>query len=166
MKSPMRTSLPDPRIALSSLILFAAAACRGLSFPAGGMRDHPAALVGQWVDSTKSTAADTSLWLLDGTGNDGSQHIRRPFDERSGSTGPFVATTARHFGYWFFRGTLQDTSDRALCFTNRPGRSAPTCRSFDFDSVMTPGGVRRRLVVRSYQGAHTISDRVLLERMP
>ena len=165
MKSPMRTSLPDPRIALSSLILFAAGACRGLSFPAGGMRDHPAALVGQWVDSAKSTAADTSLWLLDGAGNDGSQHIRRLVDEH-GNTGPFAPTTARHFGYWFFRGTLQDTSDRAVCFTNRPGRSAPTCRPVAFDSVSTRAGMRRRLVVRSYQGAHSIADRVLLERVP
>lgn len=162
----MQTSLRNPRIFLFGLILFAASACRGFSFPSGGMRDHPAALVGQWVDSAKSTSADTSLWLLDETGNDGSQHIRRGPGERGENAGPFVATTARHFGYWFFRGTLQDTSDRALCFTNRPGRSAPTCRAFAFDSVVTPAGMRRRLVVRSYEGTHTTSDRVLLERVP
>lgn len=161
----MRKFLPD-RFALASLILCAVAACRGLSFPAGGMREHPAALVGQWVDSAKSTATDTSLWLLDESGNDGSQHIRRELDERGAGTGSFSSTQARHFGYWFFRGALQDTSDRALCFTNRPGRSAPTCRQFDIDSMATPKGMRRRMVVHSYQGAHTTSDRVLLERVP
>lgn len=162
----MRTSLPDSRFALASLILCATAACHGLSFPAGSMRDHPAALIGQWVDSAKSTSTDTSLWLLDGSGNDGSQHVRRQLDERGASTGPFSSTPARHFGYWFLRGTLRDSSDRALCFTNRPGRSAPTCRLFDFDSVSTTAGMRRRIVVRSYQGTHTTSDRVLLERVP
>ena len=162
----MRTSLPDRRIFLLGLILFAVSACRGLAFPSGGMRDHPAGLVGRWVDSAKSTSSDTSLWLLDETGNDGSQHIRRGVGARGENAGPFVATTARHFGYWFFRGTLQDTSDRAICFTNRPGRSAPTCRPIAFDSVVTPAGMRRRLVVRSYQGTHTTSDRVLLERVP
>ena len=162
----MRTSLPDSRIALASLVLWSLAACGGRSFLGGSVREHPAALTGQWVDSAKSTATDTSLWLLDDSGNDGSQHIRRQLDEHGASTGPFAATRARHFGYWFFRGTLQDVSDRALCFTNRPGRSAPTCLPFDFDSLSTPGGMRRRIVVRSYTGAHTTSDRVLLERVP
>ena len=164
----MRKSLPDLRIALLCSAACAVLSCRSASLLGGSMRDHPVALVGAWVDSVKSTAADTSLWLLDASGNDGSQHIRRATDGASNgpATGAYIATTARHFGYWFFRGALQDTSDRALCFTNRPGRSAPTCVPFDLDSARTPTGTRRRLVVRSYHGAHSTSDRVLLERLP
>lgn len=161
----MRKFLPDLRTALLCATVCAAPACHSTAFLGAGMREHPVALVGEWVDSVKSTAADTSLWLLDASGNDGSQHLRRIAGPASPS-GPFTATPARHFGYWFFQGALEDSSHRAICFTNRPGRSAPTCLPFDLGSVSTPGGLRRRLVVRSYHGAHTTSDRVLLERLP
>jgi len=154
------------RAPVSVLVACLALACHPASFFGGGMRNHPAALVGQWVDSAKASPTDTSLWILDASGNDESQHVR--LDSNADHTTPaaFVTTRATHYGYWFFQGTLQDSTDRAICFTNRPGRSAPTCRPFDLDSVSTARGMRRRLVVRGYQGEHETSNRILLERLP
>ena len=164
----MRKFPPEHHTALALITACLAMACHPASFMGGSTRNHPSALVGRWVDSLKSTPTDTSLWILDASGNDASQHVRlEPDGERQlPAAAAFVTTRAKRYGYWFFRGTLHDSADRAICFTNRPGRSAPTCLPFDLDSVSTAAGVRRRLVVRAYQGEHRTSDRVLLARLP
>ena len=164
----MRKFLPDLPVAFALVAACAATACMPASFLGGGMRNHPSALVGEWVDSIKSTPADTSLWLLGASGNDASQHVRIEPDsaQRAPAAPAFVTTRERHYGYWYFQGALDDRANRAICFTNRPGRSAASCLSFDLDTVSTTTGVRRRLVVRGYQGNHTTADRVLLARRP
>lgn len=163
----MRKFRPDPHIALALLVAYTATACYPVSLIGGGVRNHPSALVGQWVDSIKSTAADTSIWLLGASGNDAAQHVRLESGSGQQASAPaFVTTPEKHYGYWYVQGSLADSADRALCFTKRPGRSAPSCLPFDLDSVSTPAGMRRRLVVRGYEGQHTTADRVLLSRQP
>jgi hypothetical protein len=164
MKIPMQRSPRERRcrrLAAAALTLpMLASSCRATSLVGGEMRNHPAQLVGEWVDSAESTAADTALWILSASGEDASQHLRPRPD------GTFARSAARHYGYWFLQGALADAARRAICFTNRPGRSAATCLPFDIDS--TPGApmARRRLLVRGYQGAHHTADRVLLARRP
>lgn len=146
---PMRRVLPLPLLLM--LLLLLASACAGNSLLGGGAGAHPPELVGEWLDSAKTRSADSSLWVFTATGDD---QVRR--------VGASGAVLVHHYGYWFVRGALT-SADRALCFTNRPGRSAPTCLPFDLDSVRTDGSVRKRMVVRGYRGAHTTGDRVLLE---
>ncbi len=164
----MRKFLPEHLTILALVTVWFAMACHPASFIGGSTRNHPAALVGHWVDSVKSTPTDTSLWILDASGNDASQHVRvEPESEKqSSAAAAFVTSRPKHYGYWFFRGALLASADRAICFTARPGRSAPTCLPFDLDSVTTSAGVRRRLVVHAYQGEHRTADRVLLARLP
>jgi hypothetical protein len=133
------------------------------------MRHHPAELVGQWIDSARSTPADTALWILGPSGADLSRHLRLRTGEAAGEAAGvsrFEEGPTRRYGYWYLQGELGDAASRALCFTNRPGRSAPNCVSFDLDSTGAATGVRRRLVVRGYQGEHRTGDRVLLWRAP
>ena len=154
MKSRMPKFPPDrARVAwpLCIVPLLLAAACASHGLLGGGAGVHPTELVGEWLDSAKTRAADSSLWVFTSTGEDQVRRVR-PSGER----------TVRHYGYWFMQGSL-GAADRALCFTNRPGRSAPTCLPFDLDSVRTAGGLRKRIVVRGYHGAHSSGDRVLLE---
>lgn len=164
----MRKFPRDRGPARALLIVCVALGCHPTAFIGASMRNHPGALAGVWVDSTKTTPEDTALWILDPSGNDASQHVRREArSERNASvTAPFVTARARHYGYWFFQGALQGDANRAICFTNRPGRSAPTCLPFDLDSATAKEGMRRRLVVHGYQGAHSVTNRVLLERLP
>ena len=164
MKSPTRRSRPDHDrrgiLAIAAALLFAA----GCHTPGvfGAMRQHPAELVGTWVDSAKTTDADTTLWVLGASGDDGAQHVRR---DTSG-VGRFVVTAKRHYGYWYLEGEWNEPAHRTICFTNRPGRSAPSCAAFLLDSVPDGGAFRRRLVVYGYQGQHRVADRVLLARTP
>lgn len=132
------------------LLLPLVSACAGHGFLNGEVGAHPAELVGEWLDSAKTRGADTSLWVLTSTGEDQVRRVR-PSGERD----------AHHYGYWFMQGSLR-SADHAICFTNRPGRSAPTCLPFDLDSASTVGAPRKRLVVRGYHGAHSTGDRVLL----
>lgn len=149
----MRKSRPDataaPRDLLAIIVLFLSGCARVAL--GGDVGNHPPELVGEWIDSAKTTPGDTSFWILSQSGDDGSRH-------RS-ATG---AVTVRHYGYWYLQGRLSDAGHHAICFTNRPGRSAPSCRDFDLDSLAHDAGIRRRLVVHGYQGNHSSSDRVLL----
>jgi hypothetical protein len=164
MKSRTRKFRPDREwrgvLAIAVPFMFAA----GCHTPAlfGAMRQHPAELVGTWVDSVKTTDADTTLWILGASGDDAAQHVRRDTSD----AGRFVVTAKRHYGYWFLEGAWSEPAHRTICFTNRPGRSAPSCAAFRLDSVPDGMTFRRRLVVYSYQGQHRITDRVLLERTP
>lgn len=156
-----------PRV-LGILVLWAGVACAPPAMLGGAARNHPSALARTWVDSAKTLPSDTALWVLDPSGDDASRHVRRAVSNRADSTSPapFQLTGGKHYGYWYFRGQLEDSSNRAICFTNRPGRSAPTCLPFELDSAQTLGAFRRRLVVHGYTGAHSSTDRVLLERLP
>ena len=150
-KSPRR---PLAVVALLVASIGMTGACRpGSLLP--GLGPQPLELAGAWVDSAKSSPMDTSLWVLGVSGNDGSRRIIRAPDG-------VISTTDHHYGYWFFKGKLDDPNDRAICFTKRPGRSAPTCLPFSLDTVMSASGQRRRLIVRGYQGAHSTMDRVLI----
>jgi hypothetical protein len=151
------------RRALTGLVLLSmssiVAACSPARlFPI--LNSHPAAVVGEWVDSAKTQPRDTSLWVLGPSGEDESRHI---VVQPNGA----IATSPRqHYGFWYLDGRVSDPANRFLCFSKRPGRSAPTCLAFDLDTVATSGGARRRLIVHAYQGRHTTSDRVLFARAP
>ena len=124
------------------------------------LNSHPADVVGEWVDSSKTQPRDTSLWVLGPSGEDESRHI---VVQPNGVT---ADTARRRYGFWYFDGRLSDAANRFICFTTRPGRSVPTCLAFDLDTVVTSSGARRRLLVRGYQGRHTTSNRVLIARAP
>jgi hypothetical protein len=163
MKSRTKRSRPDrERLGVAAVAALAfAAGCHTPGF-FGAMRQHPVELVGAWVDSAKTTEADTTLWILGASGDDGAQHVTR---DTSGA-GRFIVTEKRHYGYWYLEGEWSEPAHRTICFTNRPGRSAPSCTAFLLDSVPAGATFRRRLVVYSYQGQHRIADRVLLAREP
>ena len=135
---------------LRLVLLPFASACAGHGLLSGAVGAHPAELVGEWLDSAKTRSADTSVWVLTSTGEDQVRRVRSSGERQ-----------AHHYGYWFMQGSLR-SADHAICFTNRPGRSAPTCLPFDLDSVRTVGASRKRLVVRGYHGTHSTGDRVLL----
>ena len=150
-KSPRR---PLAVVALLVASIGMTGACRpGSLLP--GLGPQPLELAGAWVDSAKSSPTDTSMWVLDASGSDGSRRIIRAPDG-------LISTVDRRYGYWFFAGKLDDPNDRAICFTKRPGRSAPTCLPFSLDTVMSASGQRRRLIVRGYHGTHSAGDRVLI----
>lgn len=166
MKIRMPRFRPDGRRGSCAVgLLLLGGACSSAMLLGGEMSHHPPELVGTWVDVAKSTPADTALWILAASGEDASQHLRR--DPAADSTGAsFVLTAPRHYGYWFARGTISDSASRAICFTNRPGRSAPTCLSFAYDSVRAGRLTHRRLLMHSYRGEHRTADRVLVAREP
>ena len=121
---------------------------------------HPEALTGQWVDSARTNAADTSVWILKPNGDDLALRIGAPGDSGGRASSP------RLYGRWYLSGELADTAGRALCFTQRPGRDAPSCVRFRLDTVVVNGALRRRLTLSGYLGAHATSDRVLIARRP
>ena len=144
------------RRALNRGILAAAWALTAAS--AGCVRlPHPDALVGQWVDSSKTTAADSSIWILAGDGRDLVLRITQA---------PGGAQRPQEFGRWYLSGALADTTGRALCVVRRPGRDAPSCARFRLDTLLADGRPRRRLVLFNYEGSQHRADRVLLERAP
>ena len=150
----MRNFRAEP-LALLLPLLFTA--CAGGIRLGGEQRNHPPELIGTWIDSVKSSPADSSFWELSSGGDDAFRRVRRVSPDSS----PRVER--RHYGYWYLHGSLADSLDRAICFTNRPGRSAPTCIPFSLDSPPAGGHSRRRLVVFGYQGRHSSGARVLLE---
>lgn len=141
--------------AVLALAIVANAGCARLHL--GSTGDHPGALVGLWVDSAKTIPTDTSIWLLTARGEDISLRIRKP------PVVPRPRVEERRYGAWSMRGRLTDKANRAICFTNRPGRSGWTCVPFDLDSVASGARFVRRLEVYGYQGRHTTSARVFVE---
>ena len=121
---------------------------------------HPAALSGQWVDSLRTSAADTSVWILAPNGDDLSLRLVHDASARAEA----VSTRPERYGRWYLKGALDDVAGRALCFTRRPGRDAPSCVAFVLDTITVAGTPRRRLFLRAYESSHGREDRVLLER--
>jgi hypothetical protein len=164
MKTRVQKFRPEhrARVAVAAgvgTVLALAAACRPASLAGGEFRQHPAALVGQWTDVAKSTTTDSALWVLTADGDDLSMHLR------AGNAGtPFVASEPVRHGYWYLHGRMTEPADRTICFTKRPGRSAPDCRAFDLDTVETSSARQPRLLVHGYQGEHHAGDRALLKR--
>lgn len=151
---------------LAAAVSIVGGACSSAMQVGGAVRNHPDALVGTWVDVAKSTPNDTALWILRSTGDDLSQHVVRVRADASDGAA-YAMTGATHYGYWFAQGALADSAHRAICFTRRPGRSAPTCLAFELDSVRNDDGtLRRRLLVRGYRGEHHVSDRLFMAREP
>ncbi len=150
-------------VACATVVTVALSGC--VATLGGEFRNHPSPLVAAWVDVAKSSAADTSLWLLGASGEDGSQHVRLLGGSDSASH-RYALTPPHRYGYWYLRGSFSDSAGRAICFTNRPGRSAPSCLPFTLDTVMRPQGPRTRLRVYGYAGAHSTGERVLLAREP
>lgn len=136
------------RVLLVGLLLTATAcAANSLLFHPG---PRPPELTGVWIDVEKTTAADTSAWVLSADGSDLSAHFRA--GKRS----------EKRYGSWYLAGSLGDTTGRALCFQRRP-RDGATCRAFRLDTL-SDAPQRRRLTVRGYPGTHHVSERILIEQ--
>lgn len=116
-----------------------------------------AAVAGEWVDVSKSTRADTMVWVLAGNGDD---ELLRVSPAAEGAR-----LTRRHFGRWYPSARASD-GDETLCFVQRPGRDAPSCVDFTIDTVIVRDRPLRRLTLHGYAGEHHTSDRRLLERVP
>ena len=122
---------------------------------------RPPELVGIWIDVEKTTATDTSTWVLGAGGDDRTLHLKVVRDSAGRS---HAMRDDRRRGYWYVSGDVNDTAKRAICFKERP-RDGATCRSFRLDTVSGPPS-RRRLVVLGYPGEHHVSERILIERLP
>lgn len=142
---------------LSLALTLASAACSGsLPWIHGDLTNHPVAVVGEWVDVQKTTAMDSSIWVLDANGYDGGLRIRRD----SIAAKPHVER--QRYGYWYVH---EETGhDRELCINRRPGREAPSCTTFStsIDSTFVPA--RRAIRLTAYAGAHHTGERLLVER--
>jgi hypothetical protein len=151
--------------AAAAALLLVGGACGTVTRLGGTMRNHPPQLVGTWVDLAKSSPTDTALWILGSAGEDETQHLVRGTSDTN-AVALFAPSAPKHYGYWFAQGEITDSGSRAICFTNRPGRSAPTCLSYALDTVREGGTTHRRLLVHGYRGEHRTSDRVLVAREP
>ena len=139
------------------LLLLGAAACA--SVPHLAMSNRPAAVSGEWIDVRHATPDDTSLWILRGDGYDGTAHLIRRVTEAG-------VVTERHqtkYATWYLRGDIADSTHQ-ICFARRLGRDGLTCWRFLLDTIATADGMRRRMIVKDYQGQHTRADRILLAR--
>lgn len=123
---------------------------------------RPAKLIGTWIDSSKTTPADSSIWLL---AADGADRSMRVLIGTMSDGSPHASRSETNFGYWYVSGTLGDTLRQALCFKRR-ARNGGTCVAFRLDTVVVNGRAQRRLLLSDYKGQHHTTNRVLLERAP
>jgi hypothetical protein len=138
-------------------MLFAAVGCSGsLPWLRGDIVNHPAALVGEWVDVEKSSPTDSSVWLLEENGYDGGLRITYGLEHPG-----MRDISRRQYGYWYVRHT---NAGDELCVTRRPSRDAPSCTTFEasIDSSVAPP--RRMIRLAAYAGQHHTGARVLVER--
>ena len=127
---------------------------------------RPAALVGEWLDSSSTTADDTVLRSLSPSGADHSVHLHVAPATPSSET---IHRRSVRNGAWFVSGDLNDTVQRALCVSRRPGRDGATCVPFHVDTLRSDQdrSIRRRLLLWSFDDPHRVHPpRVLLERTP
>lgn len=150
----MRKSLR--RLARCALVALTATGCARAARLGAGPGAHPVPLVGEWIDLAHTTRGDTALWVLQEDGDDLARHVVA--DSAGGGAGRVAST--RRYGHWQLRGDLADTAARAICFSNRPGRSAPTCLAFSLDTLAVPA----RLAVLGYEGAHHAGTREFVRR--
>jgi len=142
------------------LLLSGAVACGRIHGGPFALSNRPPAVVGEWIDVRHATPNDTSLWILRGDGYDGEAHlVRTPTAD-----GVVAERRQSRFATWYMRGTLAASESRRICFAHRLGRDGLTCLRFSLDTITTPDGPRRRMVVKDYQGQHTRGDRTLIAR--
>jgi hypothetical protein len=154
MKIPMRKF---PRsLLLVAGILPALQGCAAGALLGSTADAHPSVLVGEWVDLSHTAAGDTALWVLGAGGEDLARRVVT--DSAGGPRGHVVSTIA--YGHWHLRGALDDSVHRAICFSNRPGRSAPTCLAFSLDSTASPA----QLAIIGYAGRHRSGTRQFVRR--
>ena len=96
---------------------------------------RPAALAGECLDSSSTTADDTVPRSLSPSGSDHSVHLRVAPATPSAET---IHRRAVRNGSWYVSGNVLDTVRRALCVSRRPGRDGATCVLFDLDTVQPP----------------------------
>jgi hypothetical protein len=145
-------------VAFPVVLLSILTACSSAAHVAFFGATPTSAAAGEWIDEKKSTPTDTMVWVLAADGDDALLTIHVDGGGRRASR--------KHYGRWS-EGRASDAnggSVPALCFVRRPGRDAPSCDRFTVDSVRTADGMRRRLTVRGYAGAHHSGDRELIER--
>ncbi len=145
-----------------ALLAAGVAACATLNTWRGGVGNHPAALVGDWIDSARSTASDTVLWSLRANGTGEVAHVVE-WPAASGVT--FRRTRERYDAYWYVRGDSSHPRTGALSPPPRPGRAPADCAGFELDTIPTAGEPRHRLVVFKFEGDPTPSTQVFLERL-
>lgn len=140
------------------LILTSAACSGSLPWIHGDLVNHPAFVVGEWVDVQKTTAKDSSIWLLESNGYDGGMRIRRD------STNDKPHVERQRYGYWYVHKEAGHAPE--LCVNRRPGREAPSCTTFatSIDSTVLPA--RRVIRLTAYSGTHHTGERLLVERLP
>ena len=135
--------------------LIASLGCSGaLPWLHGDLANHPADLVGRWVDVQKTSSRDTSVWVLEPNGYDGGLRLTR--DARGEPR-----LERQRYGYWYVRGRSDGTQE--FCVNRRPGRDAPSCTAFTtlVDSSFAPP--RRAIRLAAYAGSHHTSERILVE---
>jgi len=141
----------------SLVALFAAASCSGtLPWLRGDLANHPALLVGHWVDVQKSTPNDSSIWILRPNGDDQGMRILR---DPAGAGSPRVSHS--HYGYWYVRRT--SAGEQELCVTRRPSRDAPSCTPFVALVDSSSATPRRTIRLLAYAGEHHTTVRLLVE---
>lgn len=151
------SALTPPRAHAFVTVLVALTACGGgLPWLRGDLVNHPAALVGEWIDVAKSAPADSSIWVLSANGNDEVLSITRDSlaDARA-------RVSRRHYGYWYVRGS---GGTQEFCVNRRPGRDAPSCTRFTIGVDSSAAPPRSALRLAAYSGAHHTSERVLVAR--
>ncbi|HKW48817.1 MAG TPA: hypothetical protein VJN70_15310 [Gemmatimonadaceae bacterium] len=138
-------------------LVLASISCSGsLPWSHGDLANHPAAVIGEWVDVQKTTPRDSSIWVLESNGYDGGMRIRRaPNDEN-----PHIER--QRYGYWYVHEETGHAPE--LCVNRRPGREASACTTFStsIDSTVVPA--RRAIRLTAYTGAHHTGERLLVER--
>ena len=142
---------------LRLVFVLAPLACSGtLPWIHGDLANHPAIVVGEWVDVQKTTPRDSSIWVLESNGYDGGLRIRRD----SGDSNPHI--DRQRYGYWYVHEETGHSPE--LCINRRPGREAPSCTAFatSLDSTVVPA--RRAIRLTAYAGEHHTSARLLVER--
>lgn len=150
-----------PRLAAGAMGALLGACASGGPLPdatAGGVAPT-SQVAGEWVDVRKTTASDSTIWVLAADGDDALLTVHKGADGTR-------REERQHYGRWS-EGRVTDSSGasvRALCFVRRPGRDAPSCDAIVLDSLRVGGAMRRRLTVRGYVGQHHTTDRVLVER--
>lgn len=120
---------------------------------------RPRALAGVWIDSVRTSATDSSLWVLEAKGNERSVRI----SAASAMAGQ-RRTERSPERSWYLLGDLTDTTRRSLCVKRRP-RDGATCSHFRLDTLRLAGTLRRRLIVMRGDD-RAAPGTVFLERLP
>ena len=144
------------------LVLLGIGACSSARGGLFSLGPRPAELAGMWVDSAKTAALDSSVWILTPDGADRRLHITVSLEpDRS----PRIEREDKRHGLWYLSGPLTDMSKRALCYQRR-ARDGGSCVRFRIDTVAGVGATRRRLVILGFRGEREAIPQVFLERRP